>query len=143
MTVGEVRVSACRGAAPGRGAGSAAVSSDAICFYLVDPASGVVIEGGHALEGRCVAGAVLVFPGGKGSSVVQADGLYQLAQAGTAPAALIVKEFDTVLVASAVIIGVPLVRCSPEDFLRIRDGDRVEVDSDQETITVHETLAAP
>jgi predicted aconitase with swiveling domain len=112
------------------------VSSDAICFYLVEPATGVVIESGHALEGRCVTGAVLVFPGGKGSSVVQADGLYQLAKAGTAPAALIVEEFDTVLVASAVIVGVPLVRCSSEDFRRLGDGDLVEVDSDQETITI-------
>lgn len=141
MSAGEVHAARCRGAAPGKASGTAIVSSDAICFYLVDPASGRVIESGHAIEGQCVTGAVLVFPGGKGSSVVQADGLYQLAQAGTAPAALVVAEFDTVLVASAVIVGVPLVRCGPEDFRRIHDGDLVEVDSDGETVIVHETLA--
>jgi hypothetical protein len=136
MKAGEASVVGCRGAAPGKASGPAAVSSDAICFYLVDPATGTVIEPGHALEGRSLAGAVLVCPGGKGSSVVQADGLFQLSRAGTAPAAIVVEEFDTVLVASAVIIGVPLVRCSAEDFATIRDGDVLDVDSDQETVTI-------
>ena len=107
-----------------------------MCFYLVDPPTGTVIESGHAIEGRSIAGAVLVCPGGKGSSVVQADGLYQLAKAGTAPAAVVVAEFDTVLVASAVVVGVPLVRCAPEAFEQIRDGDTMDVDSDQEVVTI-------
>lgn len=136
MSVREGHVARCRGAAPGAASGPAVVSSEAICFYLVDPATGVVIEPGHAIEGTSVAGAVLVCPGGKGSSVVQADGLYQLAKAGTAPAAIVVAEFDTVLVASAVIIGVPLVRCAAEDFARIRDLDQLHVDSDAETLTI-------
>lgn len=126
----------CRGAAPGKAAGPAVVSRDAICFYLTDPPSGKVIETGHAIEGRCIAGAVLVCPGGKGSSVVQADGLYQLSKAGTAPAAIVVAEFDTVLVATAVIMDMPLVRVSPQDFARIRDGDVLEIDSEAEAVTI-------
>lgn len=136
MSAPEVSVLACRGAAPGRASGPAVVSGDAMCFYLVDPPTGRVIEAGHAIEGRSIVGAVLVCPGGKGSSVVQADGLYQLSKAGTAPAAIVVAEFDTVLVASAVVVGVPLVRCAPEDFGRIRDGDVLEVDSDREVVTI-------
>jgi predicted aconitase with swiveling domain len=126
----------CKGAAPGKAAGPALVSRDAICFYLVDPTSGIVIESGHALEGKNVAGAVVAFPSGKGSTSVQTDGLFVLARAGLAPAALVVQEFDTVLVASAVMIGIPLVRCSPEDFARIDDGDMVDVDADSETLTI-------
>lgn len=136
MTTSEITVMSCRGAAPGKGSGPAVVSSDAICFYLVDPPSGKVIEPGHAIAGRAVGGAVLVCPGGKGSSVVQADGLYQLKQAGTAPAAIVVSEFDTVLVATAVIMGVPLVRLGAEDLSRISDGDLLEVDSDKESVTI-------
>lgn len=136
MSAPEVTVLGCRGAAPGKATGPAVVSRDAICFYLTDPPSGTVIEPGHAIEGRCISGAVLVCPGGKGSSVVQADGLYQLSRAGTAPAAIVVAEFDTVLVATAVIIGIPLVRLSPADFGRIRDGDRLEVDSEAEVVTI-------
>ena len=136
MSAREASVIFCRGAAPGKAYGPAVVSRDAMCFYLVDPPTGTVIEAGHAIEGRSIAGVVLVCPGGKGSSVVQADGLYQLAKAGTAPAAVVVAEFDTVLVASAVVVGVPLVRCDPEDFAQIRDGDTLEVDSDQEVVTI-------
>jgi len=104
MSAREASVIFCRGAAPGKASGPAVVSRDAMCFYLVDPPTGTVIEAGHAIEGRSIAGVVLVCPGGKGSSVVQADGLYQLAKAGTAPAAVVVAEFDTVLVASAVVV---------------------------------------
>ncbi|MGA2529833.1 MAG: DUF126 domain-containing protein [Acidimicrobiales bacterium] len=136
MSSREMTVLACRGAAPGKASGPAVVSSDAICFYLVDPPSGTVIEPGHDIEGRSIAGAVLVCPGGKGSSVVQADGLYQLAKAGTSPAAIVVEVFDTVLVATAVIMSVPLVRCDPSDIGRIRDGDTLEVDADEESVTI-------
>lgn len=136
MTSQAVTVLSCRGASPGKATGPAVVSSDAICFYLVDPPTGKVIEGGHAIEGRPIGGTVLVCPGGKGSSVVQADGLFQLSKAGTAPAAIVVEEFDTVLVATAVIMGVPLVRCAPVEFKQIRDGDVLEVDSGQETVTI-------
>lgn len=136
MSARAVTVMSCRGASPGKATGRAVVSTDAICFYLVDPPSGVVIEAGHAIEGRSVAGTVLVCPGGKGSSVVQADGLFQLSKAGTAPAGIVVEEFDTVLVATAVIMGVPMVRCDPEQLEQIRDGDLLEVDSDQETVTI-------
>ncbi len=65
MTAREVTVISCRGAAPGKASGPAVVSSDAICFYLVDPPTGTVIESGHAIEGRAIAGSVLVCPGGK------------------------------------------------------------------------------
>lgn len=136
MSAPEVTVMSCRGAAPGKATGPAVVSSDAICFYLTDPATGTVIEPGHAIEGRSIAGAILVCPGGKGSSVVQADGLYQLSKAGTAPVAIVVEEFDTVLVATAVIMDMPLVRVSPQDFARIRDGDVLEIDSEAEAVTI-------
>jgi predicted aconitase with swiveling domain len=129
------RLASCRGAAPGKASGEALVSSDAMCFYLAEPETGVVIEDGHALQGQSVAGKVLVFPSGKGSSVVQADGLYQLAKHGNAPAAMIVKQFDPVLVASAVIMGVPLVgKVQSPFFSLVGDGDHVEVDADTETI---------
>lgn len=136
MNAKAATVLSCRGASPGKASGPAVVSTDAICFYLVDPPSGAVIEAGHAIEGRVLGGAVLVCPGGKGSSVVQADGLFQLSKAGTAPAAIVVEEFDTVLVATTVIMGVPLVRCGPGQFEQIRDGDLLEVDSDRETVTI-------
>ena len=54
----------------GRARGVALVSSEPISFFgLVDAETGTVIEKGHPLEGQSVAGRVLVFPTGKGSTV--------------------------------------------------------------------------
>ena len=71
----------------GKAAGRALLSSEGISFYGgVDPESGVVTEAGHPLEGRSVAGRILVFPQGKGSTVGSYT-LYRLAKNGVAPAA--------------------------------------------------------
>ena len=54
----------------GKISGEALVSSDSISFYGgVDPDNGVIVEKGHDLEGQSVAGKILVFPSGKGSTV--------------------------------------------------------------------------
>lgn len=127
----------CHKIVGGRADGEVLISSDPVCFYLVDPETGRVLEKGHALEGRCIAGKVLVFPGGKGSSVVQADGLYQLTTRGTAPKAMIIQNPDTVLVATAVIMGVPLVdQVDPAFYRSVADGDWVEVDADNSRIVL-------
>lgn len=106
------------------------ISKDTIMFYLITPENGTVIEKGHSLEGKSIAGKILVFPGGKGSSVVQADGLYQLLNKGNAPKAMIIQSPETVLVASAIIMEIPMVDQVEQDFYHsIKDGDRVEVDA--------------
>lgn len=130
----------CHRIAGGRAAGRALFSTDDICFYLVDPQNGVVIEKGHALEGRSIAGRIIIFPGGKGSSVVQADGLYQLAAQGKAPAAMVIQNPDTVLVASAIIMEVPLVdRADPSFYQLAADGDYIEIDAEQGKIIIRRT----
>ncbi len=50
-------------------------------FGGVDPETGVVVERGHELEGQCIAGKVLVFPTGKGSTVGSYT-LYRLKHSG-------------------------------------------------------------
>jgi predicted aconitase with swiveling domain len=85
----------------GHGEGEALVSHEPVCFYLTDPKTGVVRERTHELFGKTVSNRVLVFPSGKASSVVQIDGLFKLVQNGFAPAAMIVKDVETVLVVSA------------------------------------------
>jgi uncharacterized protein len=121
----------------GTAAGEVLISEDAIMFYLVDPQTGVVIEKGHALEGRSLAGKVLVCPGGKGSSVVQADGLYQLSVKNNAPAAMIIRHPDTVLVTSAIIMEMPMIDRVEEDFYRtVKDGDAVRVNADNGEVEI-------
>lgn len=128
---------ACHKISGGRAKGRVLISEDDICFYLLDPKTGRVIEKGHSLEGKSVAGKILVFPSGKGSSVVQADGLYQLAMNNNAPLAMIIEYPDTVLVASAIIMEVPLVDQVDRKFYEmISELEQVEVDADKEIIRI-------
>ncbi len=122
----------CHKICGGQAEGEILISQDAICFYLADPESGKIIEKDHALKGRSVAGKVLVFPSGKGSSVVQGDGLYMLKKNGTSPKAMIIQHPDTVLVTGAIIMKIPLVdRVAEAFYAQVRSGDRVTVDADQ------------
>ncbi|RYM06375.1 DUF126 domain-containing protein [Sporolactobacillus sp. THM7-7] len=117
--------------------GEILLSSDDLCFYLVDPKTGVVIEKNHSLEGQSIADKILVFPSGKGSSVVQADGMYQLKMSGMEPKALIIKYPDTVLVASSIIMEWPVVDRVEDGFYKsIENGDRVLLDADHGSLTI-------
>jgi len=109
----------------GHAEGEALVSPEPIGFLGgVDPDTGVVIEGGHPLEGECIAGRVLVFPTGKGSTVGSYT-LYRLARNGLAPAAIVNAEADPVVAVGAIIAEIPMV--DQVDISHIRTGDRVEV----------------
>lgn len=117
--------------------GEVIISEDDIMFYLIEPETGKVIEPAHSLEGKEIANKILIFPGGKGSSVVQADGLYQLNAKGNAPKAMIIKYPETVLVSSAIIMEVPMVDKVDEEFYNIiKDGDRIRVDADNGYIEI-------
>ncbi|MGN0642883.1 MAG: aconitase X swivel domain-containing protein [Huintestinicola sp.] len=129
----------CHKISEGVAEGEILLSEDDFCFYLVDPKTGVVIEKNHCLFGKSIAGKVLVFPNGKGSSVVQADGMYQLKMTGMEPKAMIIKNPDTTLVASAIIMEEPLVdRVEAAFYDEIKDGDVVCVDATNGIITVKE-----
>lgn len=128
----------CRKISEGQAQGMAMVSADDLCFYLVEPKTGVIIEEGHAAKGSSVSGKILVFPSGKGSSVVQADGIYQLQLQGNGPKAMIVRHPDTVLVASAIICGIPMVSKVEEAFYaELRDGDDLVVDADRGLVAIN------
>ncbi len=115
----------------GHAEGEALVSPEPIGFLGgVDPDTGVVIEAGHPLEGQCVAGRVLVFPTGKGSTVGSYT-LYRLARNGLAPAAIVNAEADPVVAVGAIIAEIPMV--DQVDVSCIRTGDWVQV-RDQEVI---------
>jgi predicted aconitase with swiveling domain len=117
--------------------GEVLISKDAINFYLVDPTSGKIIEKGHDLEGKEIGNKVLIFPCDKGSTVVQLDGLYQMAMKGNKPQAMIVQDISTVLVSNAIIMEIPLITNVDEKFYQVvRDGDWVEIDTDKEGIVI-------
>ncbi|MGD8623212.1 MAG: DUF126 domain-containing protein [Anaerolineae bacterium] len=105
----------------GQARGRALVSPEPIGFLGgVDPETGVVVEGGHPLEGQCVAGRILVFPTGKGSTVGSYT-LYRMARAGTAPAAIVNAESEAIVALGAIMAGIPMV--DQIDISQIRSGD--------------------
>ena len=125
----------CRQIAAGKVRGEVLTCTDQILFYHTDPKTGF----GHALEGVSVKDKILVFPGGKGSSVVQMDGLYKLELNGAAPLGFIVREPDTVLVSTAIIMEIPMVdRVEDEFYNAVKTGDQIEINADEETITLIE-----
>jgi len=127
----------CRKISEGKAEGEVIVSKDSVCFYLVEPETGVVVEKNHDLEGKSIAGKILVMPSGKGSSVVQADGLYKLAQNDKAPKAMIIEHADTVLVSGAIVMEIPMVfKVGSEFYDTIKNGDAIELDSDAGVIRI-------
>ena len=129
----------CREIARGVVEGEALVSEDQILFYHADPATGIVTEHGHCLEGVSVRDKILVFPGGKGSSVVQQDGLYHLDCHKNMPSALIVQYPDPVLVAGAIIMELPMVdRVDPAFYELVKDGDMVLVNADEGYVEIQD-----
>ena len=116
----------------GRAEGVALVSPEPIGFLGgVDPESGRVVEPGHALEGECVTGRVLVFPTGKGSTVGSYT-LYRMAREGTAPAAIINAESEAIVAVGAIISDIPMV--DRVDIRLLRSGDRLYVDGARVTV---------
>ncbi|MFZ2488423.1 MAG: DUF126 domain-containing protein [Anaerolineae bacterium] len=112
----------------GHAAGVALVSPAPIGFLGgVDPDSGVVVEPNHPLQGQSVAGRVLVFPTGKGSTVGSYT-ILRLARNGVAPAAIINADSEAIVAVGAIIADIPMVDQIAINL--IRDGDWVVVDDD-------------
>lgn len=127
----------CHKISDGRSEGPAIISTDDVMFYLIDPKTGVVIEEGHSLEHKSISGKIMIFPSGKGSSVVQADGLFQLMKENSQPKGMIVEHPEAVLVTSAILFEIPMVsQVEPEFYQTLKEGDTVIIDADHETVTI-------
>jgi predicted aconitase with swiveling domain len=112
----------------GSATGKTLVTSMGISFYGgVDPESGCVVEKGHELEGQSIAGRVLIFPTGKGSTVGSYT-LFRLKKAGLAPAAIINAESETITAVGCIISDIPCVDHIPIE--RIKTGMQARVDGE-------------
>lgn len=122
--------------ADGDATGEVLVSTEPISFYgAVDVETGEFIEAGHQLEGKNVADKVLVFPRGKGSTVGSYV-LYGLSKRGTAPAAIVNHETETIVATGAILGEIPCVDGIEDAAARFSDGDRVRVDATNGTVEI-------
>jgi hypothetical protein len=113
----------------GAARGLALVTMMGISFFGgVDPESGVIVERGHELFGQSIAGRVLVFPTGKGSTVGSYT-LYRLMKAGKAPAAIINSECETITAVGCIIAEIPCV--DHLDLSRFRTGQSLRIEGEQ------------
>lgn len=123
----------------GRGEGEVLRSSEPVSFYgAVDLETGEFVEEGHQLEGHNVAGRVLVFPRGKGSTVGSYV-LYGLAKNGVAPAAILNEETETIVATGAILGEIPCMDSLSDSLASLSDGQHVVVDADEERVVVDET----
>ena len=118
---------------PGTAQGEVLATSQAISFFGgIDPETGVVVERGHELEGKCIAGKVFVFPTGKGSTVGSYT-LYRLKHNGHAPLAILNAECETITAVGCIIAEItcvdqlPIWKIQPGSLVRI-DGDLVSIE---------------
>ncbi|OPX72760.1 MAG: hypothetical protein A4E39_01382 [Methanoregulaceae archaeon PtaB.Bin152] len=117
-----------RGISKGSGTGRVLASPEPISFLSgVDPESGMIVEKGHPLEGALIAGRVLVFPHGKGSTVGSYI-VYALRRNGKAPAAMINLEAEPIIAVGAIIAGIPLVDRLEGGLSLVPDGALARVD---------------
>lgn len=127
----------CRKVSKGYGEGEALVCSEPIGFnFGVDVSNGVIIEHNHELEGKPFKGKVLIFPHGKGSTGGSYV-VYQVAVEGTAPAAIINRNTETIIAVGAIMGGIPVVDHLEDNmYEEIETGDYVKVDAVNGKVTL-------
>jgi len=137
MTAGDSHEFHGRQVVPGAIRGVALVTQERVSFFGgVDASTGRVSERGHQLEGLSVAGKVLVYPGGKGSTGATYV-LLSMAADGTAPLAMLSPEIDNVTVVGAVLGKISTVdRLPPGFFDTVKSGDWIEVDGEHGIVRV-------
>lgn len=119
---------------PGRASGTALVSHQGISFFGgVDPETGIIVERGHELEGCSIAGAVLIFPTGKGSTVGSYT-LYRLKRNGKAPAAILNRQCETITAVGCIIAEIPCL--DQVDIELLQSGMLLDVDAEQGVVRV-------
>jgi predicted aconitase with swiveling domain len=120
----------------GQAKGEALVTRMGISFFGgVDPENGMVVERGHELEGQSIAGKVLIFPTGKGSTVGSYT-LYRLKMGGKAPLAIVNAECETITAVGCIMAEIPCVDQIPIE--QLRTGENLVVNGELGTVTIAE-----
>ncbi|ASJ00920.1 DUF126 domain-containing protein [Thermococcus gorgonarius] len=113
----------------GKAEGELIVSQKPLSFLGgVDPETGIVTDAESDIRGESIAGKILAFPRGKGSTVGSYI-IYALKKNGKAPKAIIVGEAETIVSTGAIIAEIPMV--DGIDVSKLKTGMRVRVNADE------------
>ena len=126
----------------GRAAGRALVLHMPLSFWGgLDPETGELIDTHHPQRGAVLTDRIVVMPSGRGSS----SSSYVLAEAiraGTAPAAIVLREPDGIVALGAIVArelygtSIPVVVLDADAYDAIADGAPIEVVADQDLATL-------
>jgi predicted aconitase with swiveling domain len=114
----------------GNASGPALVSPAPLSFFGgFDLTTGVVTEREHPLEGQSVAGCILVFPTGTGSTV-GSFALLRMVKSGVGPLGLVLASCDTIVAVGAIVAEIPCVDQIDLGALLegLEDGTRLSID---------------
>lgn len=128
-----------RPAMPGIAKGYAMVCPNSIQGWAgIDPLTGKILEKGHVHEGESYDGKILVVPCSRGSCGWSCQFHGPLDNVGVRPAGWVVTKIDSKIGVAAVIVDRPMVTDFEEvdPCVVIQDGDYVEVNGDDGTVTI-------
>ena len=132
--------------ARGVATGEVVVLEEPLSFWGgVDAREGIVVSEHHPQFGILLRERVLVMPSGRGSSS-SSSVLAEAIRLGTAPAAILLREVDPIIVLGAVVarelysVELPVVALGEEDYRSLSQGDVVSVDATGDPATLHSGL---
>ncbi|MCK4379265.1 MAG: DUF126 domain-containing protein [Deltaproteobacteria bacterium] len=125
------------GVGKGKAEGVALVTRQMISNDYIGATDGIYRENGHELDGKKVGGCVLVFPVGKGSSVVGHNSLLGAKLMGGAPAAMVFDRPVVIQIQSTILAEIPAVYGLVKSALDvIQNGDKIKVDADNGIVEI-------
>lgn len=113
---------------PGQASGEALVLDAPFSFIgEFDPATGQLVIEGHPLNGRSIAGKILVCPASKGGTIAPFIA-YKAKQNGMAPVAIVCENADPMLCECALVMDIPIADSFEQSpVLLLRTGQTVHV----------------
>jgi uncharacterized protein len=125
----------CRAIYKGNAKGEAVVVKSPISFLGdIDPKTGIILNKNLENAGASIAGKILVFPKGRGSTVGSYV-IYQLKKNGVAPRGIINSEAEPIVAVGAIISEIPMIdRIEKSFFESFRTGDIIEIKPNGEVL---------
>ena len=114
----------------GKAQGQVMIAKKPINFLgAVDKKTGKIRDEKHDLFGKSLAGKILVFPFGVGSSV-GAYTIYSLKSNNCAPLAMICSKADMTTASGCALANIPLVLATKEEYDSLTDGKKILLDAE-------------
>jgi predicted aconitase with swiveling domain len=130
------------GLAPGHGQGAPLLLDEPLSFWGgLDPTTGRIIDRWHPQAGACIAGRVLMMPGGRGSSSGSAT-LAEAIRLDVGPAAILLLKRDAIIIVGALVAAElygrlrPVALLAAGNWARLAAAELLEVLTEAEGTTV-------